>query len=331
MTRVITWNLLGLSRIKTGIEDLAISYSNLAYMRYPEIGQEAYISEGSDWISKLSPNCEIIEIPRSHFDIARPFKIGKKSHSWAKCISKWDSQYSSSYTVHDWGPFFDNSMPSHHRLMWASSIYQSICRAETIHFLNKAFVENAPWKIRKILSKKNLVISAPPSPHVLTSSETDIGSRYILSIGSNLPRKNLSFLAKIWSNQDLERRAGLKLVLIGNGTEHLSQEGVLGLGYVSDQVLSNFLTGCVGLISPSRYEGQNLPIRDALALGKPVIATRKSSLAYSENAVMKIESLRNFDYLKLINWLETKNGHLNSVVPIVSDTENELLDFLVNH
>jgi glycosyltransferase involved in cell wall biosynthesis len=49
-------------------------------------------------------------------------------------------------------------------------------------------------------------------------------------------------------------------------------------GYVSDEVFTALLQACRALIFPSLYEGFGIPVLEAMALGKPVLCSRVTSL-----------------------------------------------------
>jgi glycosyltransferase involved in cell wall biosynthesis len=327
MSSKITWNLLGLAENKTGIEEIAISYINLAQRRYPDILQKVYVSSGTKWLELISTSCMIIEVPRKRLDIGRPLVLGEVSHSWAKCVSKTDSRFGSSYTVHDWGPFFDNSMLIHQRILWASTIYRSIIRADSVHFLSKAFFDNAPHWAKLILEKKKIILSAPFVEKRFEPAGFQIPFKYVLAVGTNIPRKKFNELTRIWNACQITEIFGLKLLLVGAGTEILTQNGVTGRGYVSEKDLEGYLYNCFALISVSNYEGQNLPIKDALMLGKPVISTRMSSLAYSDGDIIKIDELNEKNLIESINTVMRypKKTYLEFV-----DSSAVLIDLLVN-
>lgn len=327
MNREITWNLLGLSKIKTGIEELAISYLNLTHYRYPQVSQKVYISSGISWVHLIPSKCKLVEIPRNRLDIARPENLGEVSHSWAKCISRSDSKIGGSYTIHDWGPFFDKSISVRQRILWTSTIYRSIIRSETIHFLHKSFYENAPNWAKEHLNSKNIIFSSPIMNQSTKPLKLQDTGNFFLAVGTNIPRKNFKKLTQIWSSSGVSEKLDLKLILIGEGTEVFSQKGIMGLGYVSEKDLNNYIYNCIGLICVSNYEGQNLPIRDALTLRKPVISTRQASLAYQDNEIVKIDVVDEKSLVDSI--IQVVNNPTNNLVEI-HDTSDILIDYLVN-
>lgn len=113
-------------------------------------------------------------------------------------------------------------------------------------------------------------------------------SRFILSVGTAEPRKDLPSLIRAF---DLvgEEDPDIELVLVGArgwGADALDE--ALGamkhrarvrlLGYVSDELLSALLERSRALAYPSLYEGFGLPPLQAMAAGVPVVATRVGSI-----------------------------------------------------
>ena len=100
---------------------------------------------------------------------------------------------------------------------------------------------------------------------------------YFLFAGTIEPRKNLS---RILSAYLQARREGVKpnLVIAGRlGWKHdtipLYQEGVVGVGFVTDAQLAALYRHAESLLAPSLYEGFDLPVVEAAACGTPVICS----------------------------------------------------------
>ncbi|SKA87514.1 Glycosyltransferase involved in cell wall bisynthesis [Clostridium sp. USBA 49] len=116
------------------------------------------------------------------------------------------------------------------------------------------------------------------------------GERYILSVCSLEPRKNIPKLLTAFSKviQD-DKYKNIKLVLVGRrawGNNIINQKiqelnlnnNVVITGYISDEELIAIYNGAYCFIYPSIYEGFGLPILEAMACGIPVITSNVSSI-----------------------------------------------------
>ncbi|HJR58766.1 MAG TPA: glycosyltransferase family 1 protein [Vicinamibacterales bacterium] len=111
---------------------------------------------------------------------------------------------------------------------------------------------------------------------------------FLLAVGSVQPRKNLVRLVEAF--RVLHRtRPDLQLVIVGPSgfRSHWVQETIVsrGLsdavrlpGYVSEEDLVGLYNAAMALVYPSVYEGFGLPVVEAMACGRPVIAANTSSL-----------------------------------------------------
>ncbi|MBS7695672.1 MULTISPECIES: glycosyltransferase family 1 protein [unclassified Chelatococcus] len=107
--------------------------------------------------------------------------------------------------------------------------------------------------------------------------------RYVLSVSTLEPRKNLRTLVDAYCRLPAERRAAMPLVLVGGAgwgemhwpaaTEALVRDGQIRFtGYVDDVVLRTLYRGAAGFFYPSIYEGYGMPVTEALACGSQVVA-----------------------------------------------------------
>lgn len=119
----------------------------------------------------------------------------------------------------------------------------------------------------------------------------DLEEGYFVYIGTLQPRKNLVRLVEAFAS--LERK-NLKLAVVGMKNEgrggwmfeaFISKVKELGLsdrvvltGYVPDEELPYLLSGSLGYILPSLYEGFGIPPIEAMALGVTTIVSNTSSL-----------------------------------------------------
>jgi alpha-1,3-rhamnosyl/mannosyltransferase len=113
--------------------------------------------------------------------------------------------------------------------------------------------------------------------------------RYVLSVGTIEPRKNLDAVVGAYSALTDDFRRRFPLVIVGmkgwltSRLESLIEAGVRSreirvLGYVDDEELARLYASARMLIYPSLYEGFGLPPLEAMASGTPVITSNVSSL-----------------------------------------------------
>ncbi len=118
------------------------------------------------------------------------------------------------------------------------------------------------------------------------------GGRYLLYVGTLQPRKNLSRMVDAFARViAYAGAADLRLVLAGKPgwlyddlrlPEQVSRLGLAGRvlfpGYVEEADLAALLSGALGFVFPSLYEGFGIPVLEAGACGVPVITSNTSSL-----------------------------------------------------
>ena len=111
---------------------------------------------------------------------------------------------------------------------------------------------------------------------------------FLLAVGSVQPRKNLVRLVEAYSGLR-QRHPDIQLVIVGPSGFRASwvqttvvnrglSEAVRLLGYVEESDLVALYNAAIGLVYPSVYEGFGLPVVEAMACGRPVIAANTSSL-----------------------------------------------------
>jgi len=115
----------------------------------------------------------------------------------------------------------------------------------------------------------------------------ELPKKFIFSVGSIEPRKNLAGLLKAYNSLDKEFKKEYKLVLVGfKGWENeeiinlieQDKENIHYLGFVSDSELAKVYNLASLFVFPSFYEGFGLPVVEAMACGTPVVCSNTTSL-----------------------------------------------------
>jgi glycosyltransferase involved in cell wall biosynthesis len=115
----------------------------------------------------------------------------------------------------------------------------------------------------------------------------DLPKKFIFSVGSIEPRKNLLGLLKAYNLLSNELKKEYKLVLAGFkgwGNKEIvdlinqDKENIFYLGFISDQELAKVYNLASCFLFPSFYEGFGLPVLEAMACGTPVVCSDSSSI-----------------------------------------------------
>jgi glycosyltransferase involved in cell wall biosynthesis len=133
----------------------------------------------------------------------------------------------------------------------------------------------APVTHRRLLAKVRTKYSLP--------------ERFILSVGTIEPRKNIAGVARAYSLLPQHLRDKCKLIIAGGKGWHTDaifeeikqlgiQDDVTFLGFVDHEDLPSLYSLAAVLVYPSLYEGFGFPPLEAMACGTPVITSTRSSL-----------------------------------------------------
>jgi len=117
--------------------------------------------------------------------------------------------------------------------------------------------------------------------------EFELPKKFLLSVGSIEPRKNLIGLLEAYNALSNDIKEEYKLVLVGfKGWENkeimklieANKENIIYLGFITDQELAKVYNLASIFVFPSFYEGFGLPIIEAFACGTPVLSSNATSL-----------------------------------------------------
>jgi glycosyltransferase involved in cell wall biosynthesis len=146
----------------------------------------------------------------------------------------------------------------------------------------------APGKVATVHNAADPAFAPrPPDEIARFRAAHDLPARFILSVGTLEPRKNLVGLLDAFARLLPDTEADL-VVVGGQGwlyAEALARVAALGLtgrvhfaGHVPDADLPLWYNAAAAFVYPSRYEGFGLPPLEALACGTPTITSAAASL-----------------------------------------------------
>lgn len=111
--------------------------------------------------------------------------------------------------------------------------------------------------------------------------------RYVLSLGSLEPRKNIPLLLRAWEKMLREIPEDIGLVVVGgNGNKKVFRDAgikevparVHFTGHIPNAQLKKLLSGAMVFVYISIYEGFGLPPAEAMAAGIPVISSNTTAM-----------------------------------------------------
>ncbi len=138
-----------------------------------------------------------------------------------------------------------------------------------------------------LAAEPSIFYPAPSSAVSAIKKKYGITKKYILSVCTLEPRKNLKALLQAF--RSMPGRRNYQLVLVGMTGWVISdffddistsdiRENILITGYVANSELAPLYTGAELFAFPSLYEGFGLPVLEAMQCGCPVITSNSSSI-----------------------------------------------------
>jgi glycosyltransferase involved in cell wall biosynthesis len=275
----IVWVATGLNPDVTGIERMVLNTIGAV----DESRRNVLLADaGSRWPDAVQGRTEVLWMQRERGGVARApvLQPGVLTEDAPATVHSFSAPPPAGlprgsfvgYTVHDWGPFRDRSIPTGSRLAWAAAIVMGTRRADLVHFPASATVGEAPRFLKALLGRRQIVTGLPYPPVRQDRSEIDAArnSRMVFCVGSNVPRKRMGLVAEACA-----RVGGVDFVAVGDGTEALTNPtaSARGLGRVSEPDLRRlYKTGAL-FVLVSEYEGFGLPVLEAWEAGCSILIT----------------------------------------------------------
>jgi glycosyltransferase involved in cell wall biosynthesis len=271
----------GLRAELTGIERLVVDTVTCA-TRLFEMDNTVLVEPGSDWVSAIPDSVSVIELDRRRAAVARrprwpiadSARTGTVIHSFAAPFPSGTHGFRRSYTVHDWGPFYDGAMAPSARAAWVAAMVRGIRGASLLHFMASTTKDETPALLRPWVSRTPGVFGLPyamgPSGAADENARNRRSPGLVLSVGTHVPRKRFSMLVDACS-----RIEGATLELVGGATDSLQvAPGRTGRGRVSEIELQRLYSTADLFVLVSTYEGFGLPAIEASRAGCRLLLSR---------------------------------------------------------
>lgn len=229
-------------------------------------------------------------------------------------------------TVHDFSFILHKECHSIDRVnFFEENFFQNIYRSDLIitgsEFSKREILERLQFK------KEDVRVVYHGVRHDIFKKKNDINlnfdlpEKFILSVGSIEPRKNLIGLLDAFIKFKNERDSEYQLVIAGfkgwqnNEIFQLIEDNkdiIIYLGYVTDQELVALYNKASCFVYPSFYEGFGLPPLEAMACGTPVVCSNVASLPeVCGDAVVYCDPYSVEDIKNKINYILSDNNLQN--------------------
>ena len=198
-------------------------------------------------------------------------------------------------TISDLSAIHFPQMCSPDVLQWPPLLRRALRRGAWVHTISHAVADEVrtlhPEAADRVVAVP-LAVDRPPPPQPATSGTRGRrlagGDRYVLSLGTAEPRKDLPGLVQAFDAVAADD-AEVRLVLAGPdgigageldaaiGRSH-HRDRIVRVGWVDDDGRLALLRGATVVAYPSRYEGFGFVPLEAIAAGTPVVATATGAI-----------------------------------------------------
>jgi len=195
-------------------------------------------------------------------------------------------------SVHDFSFILHKEFHPQERIKYfEDNFFQNIYRSDMIitgsEFSKKEIMERTTFSSEQIKVIYHGIDHTLFKQYEKPSLSFNLPKKFIFSVGSIEPRKNLLGLLNAYNLLDETYKKEYSLVLAGfKGWENKeimslieeNQQYIEYLGYITDDELVMTYNKASLFLFPSFYEGFGLPVLEAMACGTPVVCSDSSSL-----------------------------------------------------